>query len=314
MIRDWFNSKFETRVMQDSDKLSICCPYCELSGKSSDKKFHMGVSLVPPRNVPVPCVHCFRCGYSASIVKFISEIDNIPYKKAKTYLDRIEHKSIRDLSSILNPDTNPSVKKKHYFQQSKLPEEYNLLNHKSMVQVLAWTYAKERKLSDECIKEFAIGYCVSGLYSRRLIFPVMCEGRLVGFIARSVSTNSTIPYMFPPEFNKSGYLYNYDRALLSDTVVIVEGVFDVFTFPDNAVALFGKTMSNTQCKLISESWDNAIVLLDADASVNSYTVYKRLLAHMQCSIAKLSKGDPASTSKRDLLSSISKNAGISVLL
>ncbi len=233
MIRDWFNSKFEIRANQDPNKLNICCPYCEISGKSTDKKFHMGVSLEPPRTVPIPCVHCFRCGYSASIVRFISEIDNVPYKDAKKYLDRVTRKYTKDLSSILNPEVNPTIQKNYSFRPSKLPQEYQILNRDSIMQSLAWTYVERRNLSIETIKEFAIGYCISGQYSRRMIFPVLSDGRLVGFIGRSVSQNSPVPYVFPPEFNKSAYLYNYDRALMSDTVVIVEGVFDVFAFPDN---------------------------------------------------------------------------------
>ncbi len=314
MIRDWFNSKFEIRANQDTDRLNICCPYCELSGKSPDKKFHMGVALAPPRTVPVPCVHCFRCGYSSSIVRFIAETDNIPYKDAKVYLDRVTRKFTQDLSSILNPEINPAILKKYSFRPSKLPMGYKVLNRASLTHSLAWTYVKERSMSDDVIRDFAVGYCISGQYARRLIFPVLHEGRLVGFIARSVSQNSPMPYVFPPEFNKAQYLYNYDRALMSDTVVLVEGVFDVYAFPDNAVAIFGKTMSNAQCKLISTSWNNAIILLDADASSNGYAIYKRLLAHMKCSIVKLPKGDPASSTKRELLSVISKNAGISALL
>ena len=99
----------------------------------------------------------------------------------------------------------------------------------------------------------------------RLVFPVRFKGEFVGWQMRSIPGTvygdriDVVKYYHL--FNKGRYLFNYDLAKNYQTVVLVEGVKKALKLP-NAVASFGKDLTDTQVQLLSE-WKNIIVCLDA---------------------------------------------------
>lgn len=137
------------------------------------------------------------------------------------------------------------------------------------------TYLAERGFDSEklaalyglcvCVDSDAFPVCMG-----RLIIPIHMHGELVGWQARhpgELAFNQTrIPkYYGLPGMPKRLMLYNYDRAKEYSTVVIVEGVTDVWKIGGPAVALLGKKAHPMQRKLLAE-FDAAIVALDPDAS------------------------------------------------
>ena len=129
---------------------------------------------------------------------------------------------------------------------------------------------------DRYYEEYGIVYCPSDagmtFNSRpfissadRLIFPVRFKGVFAGWQMRSIPGTvygdraDVVKYYHL--FNKGSCLFNYDNAKKFHTVVLVEGVKKALKLP-NAVACFGKDVTDTQVQLLSE-WPNIIVCLDA---------------------------------------------------
>lgn len=111
--------------------------------------------------------------------------------------------------------------------------------------------------------------------AERLIFPVVYKGEFIGWQMRALPGTT---YGDRPDclkyyhlFNKGECLYNYDKAKKFDLVVVVEGVKKALKL-DNAVATFGKGLSDTQIQLVQE-WKNIVILLDAEDSTQKEAAY-----------------------------------------
>jgi len=106
-------------------------------------------------------------------------------------------------------------------------------------------YLQERGVTREQARRYEIGFCNSGRYSGRIIFPVVCPEGL-SFTARAVSKAAEIRYLSGPGTGKLvfGWFQAASRiAAGKRALVIAEGVFDVLAY-DRAgfasVALLGK--------------------------------------------------------------------------
>ena len=104
----------------------------------------------------------------------------------------------------------------------------------------------------------------------RIIVPVVMGRRLMGWQGRipwEPQNKDTLKYFSSPNMKKSKLLFNFDRAVLSNYLVLVEGVFDAMRMPENAVCMFGKDLSSTQRQAIRFMGGSlgGIVLLDPDA-------------------------------------------------
>ena len=174
-------------------------------------------------------------------------------------------------------------------------------------------------------KEFSVGLVHLAdpqfmMAQDRLYIPIMCNGEFVGWQARWPS--DPVPHGVPKYYSMPGMrtgqcLYNYDQARRFPFVVICEGPTDVWSFGPEAVALFGKNMSQQQAEMISAgvsrnssgpqglaNWKTAVLLLDVDAFVSGAKgvsavdkVTKRLsqIRNLKCVVVRLRHhNDPGS--------------------
>jgi DNA primase len=134
---------------------------------------------------------------------------------------------------------------------------------------------QERKLSEETIVDFGIGYCGKGMMECRVAIPIHNEkGEIMAYAGRfpGEPPEDTPKYKLPPGFRKSQELFNIDRAIKESPdkpLLIVEGFFDCMKIHDHGykkvVALMGSTMSATQEEVIRRHTNNSsqvIVMLD----------------------------------------------------
>jgi uncharacterized C2H2 Zn-finger protein len=166
----------------------------------------------------------------------------------------------------------------------------------------AHKYLKGRGVGLHLDAEFNIGYCPTGRYANRLIFPIYQGGRCVYFTTRSVADDflkTLNPKGDADSFTKSDCLLHYDDAVGSRVVVVVEGPFDCMAFSGvaKAVALMGKTISLPQLKLIDslrdEGLEEVVVCLDAGAMREAEVIYRTLLNRVpEVSVITLPSGDP----------------------
>jgi len=124
-------------------------------------------------------------------------------------------------------------------------------------------------------KQYRVTYCEEvdskyGMAQGRLIIPIIMQGEMVGWQARTPYDvdwkASGIPkYYNSPGINKRLMLYGHDDAVTEDFCIITEGVTDVWAVGPGAVCLLGKDMSAHQAEIIKMNWKAAVIALDADA-------------------------------------------------
>ncbi|EPG3568954.1 DNA primase [Providencia rettgeri] len=105
-------------------------------------------------------------------------------------------------------------------------------------------YLHERSITPELVKYFDLRFIVNGThvyydfsgrvatqdFSMRILIPIYdLAGNLCTFQGRDVTGSADKKYLFPSTLPASGrFLYNGHNAMGKSTVVLLEGVFDVF--------------------------------------------------------------------------------------
>jgi hypothetical protein len=125
-------------------------------------------------------------------------------------------------------------------------------------------------------RNYGVGLCHrAALYPAmdgRLYIPIFMNGKLAGWQGRWVGDDwkawDAPKFYNLLGFKKSRVLYGYDRAKDARCVVVVEGVSDAWAVGDGAVALLGKTVSQTQRDLLKHWADREgllALMLDPEA-------------------------------------------------
>lgn len=130
------------------------------------------------------------------------------------------------------------------------------------------------------LDHYEVGYCTAVTNQRyatalhRIIFPIRRSGELIGWQAREIPPEYGPPYSATgpkywglPGMKKKLMLYNHDKALGKQVLVVVEGATSCHRVGDCAVGLMGKTMSTQQYMMILNDWPNVpiVLMLDPDA-------------------------------------------------
>jgi DNA primase len=113
------------------------------------------------------------------------------------------------------------------------------------------------------------------MFRHRLMFPIRnVTGRIIGFAGRALSAEDTPKYLntaATPLYDKSGVLYNLDRAkghLRDQGAVVVEGYMDVIGLAaagiPNAVASCGTALTEQHVRLLARYTDRFYLCFDSD--------------------------------------------------
>lgn len=110
-------------------------------------------------------------------------------------------------------------------------------------------------------ERYKVGYCVKAdhpklrLADNRIYCPIVMHGRLVGWQTRFMgewSKGMPPKYFSCPGMARRLLAVNFDLAIQHQTVILVEGPFDVYGTGPQAMGLIGKTMSPYMRKLLIE--------------------------------------------------------------
>lgn len=223
--------------------VQIKCPHCR------DKTNHCGI------NVASMHVNCWKCGHHfldntiselLGITKKESkELINIYIKSARYHLQKEE--KLKPVTSITLPEGTGDLTKLHR------------------------DYLLSRNFSPKKIKKiFGIkGTSHLGDYAFRIIAPITYNGRLVSYQGRDVTGRSSIRYKACEKSNEiihhKHMLYAIDHAKeLSRTVVVVEGITDVWRLGPGAVCTFGTSWKQAQLLLLFKHFDNIFIIFDPE--------------------------------------------------
>ena len=262
-------------IRQSNDIVDVISQYVHL--KRSGRNFF---GLCPFHNEKSPSFsvspdkqifHCFGCGVGGNIFTFISKIEGVSFKEAIEILAERANIQLPKLED--NTDSFKEELKAKVYKVNKFTCDFYHQNLYKPSSKPAQEYIKKRKLNNETLKSFQIGYSgrfdelyralkqegfgeqeilESGLvnkndngkfidrYRNRLMFPICdARGRVIAFGGR-VLDDSKPKYINSPEnivYSKGRHLFGLNVAKKGDTktLLIVEGYMDVISLHQRGI-------------------------------------------------------------------------------
>ena len=255
-------------VRQSNDIVDVISQYVRL--KRSGRNYF---GLCPFHNEKSPSFsvspekqifHCFGCGVGGNVFTFLTKIEGINFVEAVQQLAERANIQLPTLEN--NVDSAKEALKAKVYKVNEFTAKYYHENLYRPESKMAQEYIKKRKLSNETLKAFQIGFSgkfdelyrelkkqgfedreilESGLvnknergqyidrYRNRLMFPICdARGRVIAFGGR-VLDDSKPKYINSPEnivYSKGRHLYGLNVAKKYDIkkrLLIVEGYMDV---------------------------------------------------------------------------------------
>lgn len=225
--------------------------------------------------------HCFGCGAKGNMLDFIAKKEEVSIKQA-ALLASEWFDAGADIREAPRTKQKPSEVREEEAKPGKRERNAPLtfalkLQHDH-------PYLTERGIDGKTVEAFGLGYCDRGLLKGRIAIPIHNEAsQLVAYAGRWVSGDlpeGEEKYKLPPGFKKNEVLFNLHRVIGSEHLVVVEGYFSVFRLHSlgvPAVALMGRTLSNTQADLLAQSGAKHLTLL-LDGDEPGRTASQELLA------------------------------------
>ena len=224
--------------------------------------------------------HCFGCHKGGDVFTFISEVERVSFKEA---LEILAERARIELPTSQNAEFNKTqyLKDRMY----KINAETTIFYHERLYKPLAkiaQDYVKQRKLDNNTLKAFKIGYSgeynelykhlkaqgfkdeeilATGLvnkndrgefidrYRKRLMFPIMdVSGKVIAFGGRKLEQNEKLAkYINSNEnlvYSKKKHLFGLNLAKQSDSkrIILDEGYMD-------AISLYQRGFDNVVASL-----------------------------------------------------------------
>ena len=262
-------------VRQANDIIDVISQYIHL--KRSGRNYF---GLCPFHNEKSPSFsvspdkqifHCFGCGVGGNVFTFLMKIEGVNFIEALQMLAERAQIQLPTLSN--NVDSIKEELKEKIYQINEFTANYYHQKLYLPESKIAQEYIKKRKLSNETLKSFRIGFSgkfdelykelikqgfkereilESGLvnkneqgkfidrYRNRLMFPICdARGKVIAFGGR-VLDDSKPKYINSPEnvvYSKGRHLFGLNVAKKSDTkkLLIVEGYMDVISLHQRGI-------------------------------------------------------------------------------
>lgn len=130
------------------------------------------------------------------------------------------------------------------------------------------------RFKKETLEHFGAKFCKVypssvGLLYNKLMIPIKQDEKIFGVALRDTTGNHHPKWMYDPKDWKIGkILYNWDEARKYPSVILVEGIFDVWSYHEigikNVVAIFGSSLKTPQANLLLQSGVEWILSFDSD--------------------------------------------------
>ena len=247
-----------------TDEYLFFCPKCD----HHKKKLSVNIK----KNV----FKCWVCDWSGkNLYRIIRNYGNVNSRydwRALTEETEIENFHDKLFSKNISPEAKVSL---------SLPNEFISLANKKLPRTAAkpLNYLESRGLGKEDIIKWKIGYCTTGKYASRVVFPSFDEDGDVNYFVTRAYDNSWRKYLNPPE--QKDVVFNHLYLDFNKDIILVEGVFDAMVAGDNAVPLLGSTLTE-RSKLFHQIVKNdtpVYLALDPDAKRKTDKIIKLLLKY-----------------------------------
>ena len=171
--------------------------------------------------------HCFGCGVGGNVIHFISKIENLDFKQT---IETLAQKSGIKLPTLENGQDNERLKlKEKVFQINKITAEFFHENLYKQTAKPAQEYVKLRKLDNNTLKTFIIGFSTNydELYQKL---------KKEGFSNEEILASSLVG-----KSQKGQYYDKFKQRLM----------FPIKDVQDRVIAFGGRVLDNTKPKYIN---------------------------------------------------------------
>lgn len=240
--------------------------------------------------------HCWVCGLSGTSLKTLfkklglsGEYLGQIYKNTETYR-KLPQNDINAILEIFSEKKSISV------VPLVLPKEYRSFydDELTLIGRHVLQYLKSRNITKYDVLRYNIGYCEGGQFHGRVLIPSYdASGQLNFYSTRSIFEDAKMKYV--NSFGSKDIIGFEMFVDYNQPITLVEGAFDAISIRNNAIPLFGKTLSNKlKSALISNKVQSVNIVLDNDALSDSIRISEFLLKNsIETKLVKLDGKDPS---------------------
>ena len=314
------NTQNATDVIKDNLDIKLILEHYNVEGMTETGKFircscpihHGNNTTAFSIDTETSLWRCFtndECG-GGDIFTLIEKIEGIGFVEA-----------VKVLAKLLSIDLdNLIIAQRKSSYQKELEEWMKFIEKKKQVKKVVQEYIikeevlplkKYRQFTEETLKHFNAGYVkeLSYINSKgetsktydRIVCPIIQKGVQVGISLRKTKAKELVKWLhLPTGLGVGNMLYNIDACEKYDTIILVEGIFDVWAYHqagiENVVCVFGSKVTEEQYRILFRTGKDIILSFDGDdagikATKQATALFKnKTLLHM----VKFDEGlDPA---------------------
>ncbi len=252
---------------------------------------------------------CFRCGERGHLLSLLVRQLELSFATAYPLADLIGAKPPEDAPVVIEAHRPPPP------STVALPPGFI----KDSGDRLVGDYFADRGLKRSLVAEVGAGYCLTGAYAHRVIIPVITQGAMRTWVARTWLLDEKKKVLMPPGSQASRALFGYDLLVTErkhwTELIVVEGVFDALRLWDlgyrETIATLGAHITDIQLALMKRLRpEHVVVMRDADEAGDAAAITEgRILVSnmLNVSIAHLTPGtDPGEASAMDIRGALAR--------
>lgn len=269
------------RMASNGRYITFNCPRCVDRGEPRpDRKYRLHVCIENQSN-RFGTFHCFRCGYGGKVRKGGIEFDGNVLRDRR-YAFEASRAVVHE--AVLPTDFIPMMKRMN-----------------------AYDYLSNRGLSDADMEYYGVGIAMG-----RIVFPDFnVDGKLVYWVSRAY--DQSIPKYLNCPASRDKQIYNLGRWLNEklDTLTICEGPISAICAGRDAVATYGKIISQSQVDIIrSLPAKKVYIALDPDAKKEAIKLAKDIVNYFDevYLVPMTGKNDPASLGREKFIEIKNRNS------
>lgn len=239
---DDYKIKYDTRV--NKGWTNVTCSFCD------DRTYNGGF------NNAGNYYHCWKCG-GHNFKQALARAVNVPASEVDVLIEQYAGRNI--MLARLNDRKQAQAKKLELPTNGFTQAERQYLLSRNFSPHLLKTKYK------------VVGGGISGTWKYRIIIPLLLDGKIVSWTARTILSKKQQREMKIPRYKNlsieksvvdpKSVLYNLDNCN-GKTAVLTEGAFDVMRLGDGFFCSFGTELTQAQIAMIKQRFSRVFVMFD----------------------------------------------------
>jgi len=241
--------------------INVHCPFC-----TGTQDYHLGY------NLSGSYFHCWRCG-GKQLIPTIAQLIGISYNEASSIIEEygtgIPHQKTKEKQTNIRP--------------FKFPIPNIPITNKHRKYLIQRKFNPEKLQQDWGIFGTPVISFLDGInFKNRIIAPIYWNGKIVSFQSRDITGRSKLKYITCPKAREIVHhkhiLYGKQEAW-KDSIICVEGIFDVWRLGKNAVSTFGIEFTRQQIRILVQNFKTVYIIFDEEKQAQEKA--KKLQAELQ---------------------------------